>query len=389
MKGRGLASRHAACLTLLAGLSGCGDVPAQSETVRVDPQPLVEIGELEGAEEYLFSSIGQAFLLADGRLVASDQGVNEIRVFGPDGTFLNTIGRLGEGPGEFSDVTGVWRTVDDLIGVWDRGNLRISTFRPDGRLVSANRVRVEEETEYSQTPEVLFGSFANGDILLASLEFGGTPDSPGAIPDRWVLARFGPDGEPHGALGDLRGMRRLRGMPIPFTPLPRVAILDDSLFAADGYEAAIDVRGPDGAVGRTIVLPAVDRSADADAVWSELEAELRARDRGMYLGMLERLPRGDEFPQIGGLLADARGLLWVKVYEVPDDALWLGLGGALHPGAGGEWRLVRPDGPDGEVEATVRLPDGLTPLHITGDRLVGIRRDALDVERLVVHAVER
>lgn len=376
-------------LILIAGVSGCADFAGQSETVRVDPEPLVAIGELEGAEEYLFSSIRQAFLLGDGRLVVSDRGVNEIRVFGPDGTFLNTIGRVGEGPGEFGDVTGLWLTPDGLIGVWDRETLRLSTFTADGDLVSAGRLRAEEAAEYSVSPEVLFGSFANGDILLASLEFGGPPDTPEAIPDRWVLARFGPDGEPRGALGSLRGMRRLRGMPIPFTPLPRVTILGDSLFAADGYGAAIDVRGPDGAVGRTIALPAVDRSGDADAAWSELEAELRARDLGMYLGMLERLPRSDEFPQIGGLLADDRGLLWVKVYEIPDDALWLGLGAALHPGAGGEWRLVRPDGADGEVQATVRLLDGLIPLHIAGDRLVGIRRDALDVERLVVHALER
>ncbi len=375
--------------SLAAGLSGCGDVPGQSEAVQVDPEPLVEIGQLEGADAYLFSSIGQAFLLGDGRLVVSDQGVNEIRVFGPDGTFLNTIGRLGEGPGEFGDVTGLWLTPDGLIGVWDAGNLRLSTFGADGELVGASRLRVEEAAEYSVTPEVLFGSFANGDILLASLEFGGPPDTPEAIPDRWVLARFGPDGEPRGALGDLRGMRRLRGQPIPFTPLPRVTILGDSLFAADGYEAAIDVRGPNGAVGRTIALPEADRTEDAAAAWSELEAELRARDRGMYLGMMERLPPSDAFPQIGGLLADDRGLLWVKVYEIPDDALWLGLGGVLHPGAGGEWRLVRADAPSAQVRATVRLPDGLTPLHVTGGRLVGIRRDALDVERIVVHAVER
>ena len=370
----------------LLGLSGCGEFDPQSEALRISPEPLVEIGEMEGAEAYLFSSIGQAFLLEDGRLVVSDQGVNEIRVFGPDGIFRHTIGRSGEGPGEFSQVTGLWLTPDGLIGVWDRGNLRISTFRADGELVSTNRVRVEGEGEYSVPPEVLFGSFGNGDIALASLEFGGPPDTPGPVPDRWVLARFGPEGGPRGALGDLRGMWRLRGQPLPFTPLPRVAVLGDSLFAADGYEAGIDVRGPDGAIGRTIVLPTIDRAADTESAWSALEAELRARNRELYLGILERLPRSDDFPQIGSLLADDQGLLWVKLYDVPGDALWLGHGPAMRPPAGGEWRLVRPDG---EVLGTVRMPDGLSPLHITEDRLVGVQRDALDVERVVVHGLER
>ena len=371
---------------LLAGLAGCGDFGAQSDAVRVDPEPLLRIGERDGAEEYLFSSIGQAFLLEDGRLVVSDQGVDEIRVFDPGGIFLNTVGRSGEGPGEFSGVTGLWLTPDGLIGVWDRGNLRVSTFRPDGELVSTSRVNVEGEAGHSQTPEVLFGSFRNGDIALASLEFGGPPNTPEAIPDRWVVARFGPDGEARGALGDLRGMRRLRGQPIPFTPLPRVAILADSLFAADGYEAAINVRGAEGVVGRTITLPAVDRSADGDAAWAALEVELRARNRDMYLGMLETLPRSSELPQIGGLLADDRGLLWVKRYDAPGDALWLGFGPSMRPGAGGEWLLVRPDG---EVLGMVRMPERLTPLHIASDRLLGIQRDELDVERIVIHRLAR
>ena len=370
--------------SLLASSSACGDLANQSEALRISPKPLVEIGEMEGSEAYLFSSIAQAFLLEDGRVVVYDRGLNEVRVFSPDGVFLNTVGRSGEGPGEFGDVTGLWLTSDGLIGLWDRGNLRLSTFRADGELVSTNRVRVAAAAESSAPPEVLFGSFANGDIVLATLHFGGPPDTPEAIPDRWRLARFGPDGEARGALGELRGMRRLRGMPIPFTPLPRVAVLGDSLFTADGYEAGIDVRGPDGTIGRTIALPVVDRSADADAIWSALEAELRARNQEMDLGMLERLPRSDEFPQIGGLMHDDSGLLWVKIYDPPGDALWFGP--ALRPRARGEWYLVRPDG---EVPGTVRVPDGLIPLHIAGDRLVGIQRDALDVERLVVHALQR
>ncbi|WP_420634374.1 6-bladed beta-propeller [Candidatus Palauibacter sp.] len=368
---------------LLGGVSGHLELEAQSETVRISAEPLIEIGRAEGADEVLFSSIGQALLLEDGRVVVSDRETEEIRVFGPDGGFLNRIGQRGEGPGEFSDVTGLWLTPDGLIGVWDAGNLRIAAFRADGELVGTDRVRVELEPGASVTPEVLLGSFEGGDIVLASPKVGGPPGGAAAIPDRWVLARFGPDGTPCGLLGDLRGMWRLGGQPLPFTPMPHLAVLGDSLFTADGYEARIDVRGANGAVGRTLDLPSVDRSGEADAAWSALETELRARDEEWFLGRLERMPRSDAFPQIGGLLADDVGLLWVKVYDPPADALWLGP--ALRPGAGGEWRVVRPDG---EVLGTVRMPDGVAPLQISLDRLVGIKRDALGVETLVVHSIE-
>ena len=352
------------------------------EPLLVEESPVLVIGGGADREEYLFGSVGHAFLLEDGRVVVSDRGLGEIRVFGPDGTFLNRIGGKGEGPGEFEHLSGVWPTSRGSIGVWDRENVRISTFQPDGTLASEERALVERLQEMSGSPEVVLGAFRNDDILLALPQFGGPPSTSGEIPDRWILGRFGLDGVPRGLMPELRGFRRLGGSPVPFTPVPSVAVVADSLYVTDDYASEIRVFGDDDAPHRTIELPSVEHSARA--AWLALERELRERGDGLYLNLMERLAPPEEFPQIAGLLVDGTGLIWAKIYDPSADALWLA--DAMLPGPGGEWWILRPTG---ELLSTVQIPDGVVPLQVTEDRLLGVHRDALDVERIVLHRIER
>lgn len=357
-------------------------LPPQEEVrIRVEETPLLEIGSLDRQDEYLFQSVHSAVLLADGRVVVLDDGLGEIRVFAPDGSFLNGIGGRGGGPGEFGEPRGMWLTSDGHIGVWDPGNVRISTFRPDGALVSEERLVLEARAGMSRPPDVFLGAFANDDVVLVTL-IGGPPALDREVADRWILGRFGLDGSPRGLLAELLGFRRRGRAPLPFTPVPRVVLVADSLYATDGYAAEIGVYGADGAAHRTIELPHVDFSPQE--AWSALEAELRRRDEQRSIQNMARLSAPEEFPQVGGLLVDGAGLIWAKVYDPFVDALWLS--DPMRPGAGGEWRLVRPSG---ELVGTARIPAGVTPLHVTRDRLLGVSRDELDVERIVVHRIER
>ena len=69
-------------------------------------EPLLSIGLVEGANEYLFAGINGGALLADGSVVVSDRAHFRIQKFGPDGEHLWSRGREGEGPGEFEYVLG-------------------------------------------------------------------------------------------------------------------------------------------------------------------------------------------------------------------------------------------------------------------------------------------
>lgn len=374
-----------ACLLGITGAVACSGADSEevwpaADSWSVAPTPAIEIGVVEGEDAYMFQSVRYARLLADGRVVVADAGQLVIRVYGQAGTFQTEMGGPGDGPGQFRAINGMWLTSEETIGAWDAENRRITTFTAEGDLETTHRLVVDGELPGNL--EVFLGSFNGNDIVLASLSLGGDPRAQRMFPDRWVVWRFGPAGELRGSLGELRGMRRLGGQPLPFSALPYAAVYRDSLYVADGYEAQITVRAGSGDVARRIDVPHV--AVHSAGAWSSLEAELKRRNHQLHLQLLEKMPRVDEFPQVAGLLIDDWGFIWAKIYEPLVDALWLN--GALRPGPGGEWRIVRPDG---EFVTMVRIPDGVTPLDVRSDRLVGVFRDALDVEGIVVHRLER
>jgi hypothetical protein len=89
----------------------------------------------------------------------------------------------------------------------------------------------------------------------------------------------------------------------------------------------------------------------------------------------------DSIPTISALLADDEGRLWAKQYVPATDSHWTG-----RRRTGGEWVVVDRGG---RVMAHVSVPRGLRPVHIRGDRILGVAFDEHDVERVQVHALER
>jgi len=64
--------------------------------------PEVSIGELDGPEELLFGGIWSIAVDDDHNVYAFDGQAQEVRVFDSAGVYVETLGRPGEGPGEFS-----------------------------------------------------------------------------------------------------------------------------------------------------------------------------------------------------------------------------------------------------------------------------------------------
>ncbi len=53
--------------------------------------------------------------LGDGRIVAANSGMLEIRYYDPEGRHLLTVGRNGEGHGEFRTISSIWALRDHLL----------------------------------------------------------------------------------------------------------------------------------------------------------------------------------------------------------------------------------------------------------------------------------
>jgi len=92
--------------------------------------PEVSIGELDGPDEYLFGRIGSLAVDSDRNVYVFDAQALHVRVFDADGTYITTVGREGEGPGEFSRAEAIAVLGDDRLLVRDPGNMRVQVFEP-------------------------------------------------------------------------------------------------------------------------------------------------------------------------------------------------------------------------------------------------------------------
>lgn len=75
-------------------------------------------------------------LHASGRVYVCDGKASNIKVFDADGKFLRTIGRQGQGPGEFKWPSMVHASANNLM-VWERTSRRMSVLNLAGRFLKS------------------------------------------------------------------------------------------------------------------------------------------------------------------------------------------------------------------------------------------------------------
>ena len=148
----------------------------------------LSIGEVEGDENYMF---GQNIVFntdEDGNFYVGDLDAHRIQKYNPDGKYLLSIGREGQGPGEFGGLSFIGFDKDDNIYINDAINNRISFFDKEGKylrqirmterypitiinskgIIIANKFVASEEGNV-QKITYLYGLFDNEFNLIAEL----------------------------------------------------------------------------------------------------------------------------------------------------------------------------------------------------------------------------
>ena len=103
-------------------------------TAKVALEPVRVLGDVDTADENLAFYMPSAIAAdAAGNLYVLDTGNHRVQKFGPDGKYLATYGRQGQGPGEF--YYPAWLAIDakGFIYVTDPNNQRIQVLTPDGK----------------------------------------------------------------------------------------------------------------------------------------------------------------------------------------------------------------------------------------------------------------
>jgi len=102
----------------------------------------LSIGKAEGQEGYMFNRIQDIAVDDNGDIYAADSQATQIRVFDPKGKFLRTIGRKGQGPGEFTGIHSIQITANKELMLYDDWQHRLVYFSLAGQFIRSKHFSV-------------------------------------------------------------------------------------------------------------------------------------------------------------------------------------------------------------------------------------------------------
>lgn len=349
----------------------------------VSSEPVLQIGALEGPEEYTFDRIGSVLGLSDGQVLVANLRTNELRYYGLDGLFRKTVGGTGEGPGEFMMIYKVWLGTAGTLWVNDARLGRLTMLGPDGEFVKSIRIQGNPELGFPAA----FGSTSGGGFWVTSGTGGFGRGAEGLLePSTLFFSRYDSVGSFDGVVADFQNSPQwahtsggvTSANSIPYSVGWTVyAGTPSHLFLGTGVDPQVEVRAEDGRLERLIRWDAAPRpieSPEIERFKEDFMAEYEGSDREEFWnGWLRDVPFPDFMPTYDKLLVDRLGHLWVREYQPSweDSRTWFTFA------------------PDGKGLGEVALPPNLVVTEIGEDYLLGTWRDELDVEYVRMYSLDR
>ena len=356
--------------------------------------PELSIGEMDGADEYLFGSIASIAVDDDRNVHVLDRQGQYIRSFNADGQYVRSWGRRGEGPGELSNAAAMAVFPDGRIVVRDHGNNRVQVFGPGDA--------PPEEWGYNS------GNYGTSEPLWTDREgrtYVVAPDlsQPFGARDNIYIV-FDPDGVVHDTLrqphaGFRSAVVRAEGgngavviRSVPFSPSVISAIHPDGGFVSGiSADYSIDRDLPDGILRIERVyerVPVSPRQADY-----EREAAERMIGVSIPGWQWDGPPIPEMKPPFTGLYVGLGGRLWVRVstegreVQKPDHEPENPFSSAV------QWQApVRFDvfEADGTYLGAVNPPEDFSvypPPVFNDDEVWAVSRDEVDIQRVVRYRI--
>jgi len=322
-----------------------------------------------------FMEVSDAQWLSDGRILVVDRGARVMYVFQSDGTLRDSLGRVGRGPGEFSQITAVSVTLEDSIFVHDRVRRTLQVFHPDAGLIRT--VSLTSSADSGAFPSE-FRRLGPDRLVRLSYRPGPVTSQPAAgqwvrWPDTEVLALVNEAGDllahrvefdgSYSALGQVGDLR------VPLANRPFVFVGAHIVAYGSGQAFDITVADPGTLAPRMRVSwPSLREPIEAAEI-ARLAARRLGRSRSertreLVATQFSRRLLPEFRPALGGVLIDSNRRIWAGRFEAaidyPNEALWYVLDARGTP-------LGR-----------VPLPPKSHLTAVLGDSVLLVQRDSLD-----------
>ncbi len=297
--------------------------------------PEITIGSVDGGSDYEFYQVTGAVKLSDGRIVVSDNGTHQLRVFDPDGNHLASFGRAGEGPGEFRHVQVMGTIGFDTLVVLDGRQRRVSRFHPDVGFLG--QTVLPEEAGVTMHSNGMLG---DGSIVFGGLVNWARRDEPQPSGyerltnpyyavglDGGDIVHFGefPGTEVVWTTSNIDGRESIAAAFVTFGLSPEANARGNrlALGTRDTYEVKLfDSSGALNRILRVQTAPVAVTEAHLEGRLEELLSRLPSPDMApQFRSSFRDLPHADFMPAFESLLLDSEGCLWVEDKNLPDDTL--------------------------------------------------------------------
>jgi len=345
----------------------------------------VRVGTLDGPEELQHFRVSDAAIRED-ELWVLDGGDAEVRVYGLDGAYRRTLGRRGEGPGELQSPTRLTFRGDTVVLA---GFARLTLFSTEGEVVGTGPGRLSTPLGTSTFIE----SAGPHWVRRRSPRRTEMPQFNVLERDTSYLHAADPMSEEFGPqiLEYPTALRMLAGE-IGFFLNPFFGARPFAVPGDDGHiyftpqdEYRIDIldAGTGAPVRRivsTMALAPVTQEM-IDVAWAREQERLKDPPPGSEAAMLApvigkrlELPVPEARPVVGAIEVAASGAFLIERDDLDPDP--------NEPGDATTWDLFSSDG---SLEGRFVLPPGTRVLRFTGDRVIALETDDLDVPYVVVY----
>jgi hypothetical protein len=336
--------------------------------------PEIRIVSSDSIPQTQLSRVNDLLAAPDGFIFTADMREGTIRLYDPNGRFVRSFGRLGDGPGEFSTATNIVGAAGDTVLIYDQNRGYIHVFRRSGTFVRTQHLaRVPRD-------RVLRGYLSDGRALVQITYF---PTQRG----RWMdssafrvtdsaareIVRISTQHAPPRDLV-VRTPGVAHASPQPFVHVTHaaqepignraLAVLPPTYWGGRPGQVKLIFLNRDGVERERIVDlgarrmtdaireawikrlidPLVDRLAAGGTPRAAAESQLR-----------DALVSGEYLPDVSDAMLGSDGAAWLKPYDSND------------------WVVVSPAG---TIAFRVRVPENVRVYQVTMDRLWGVVLDA-------------
>jgi len=333
---------------------------ANVASLQIDKLPDLTLGGLDATGPEAFGDVAGVVVARDGSIWVSDEQSLSVEVFEADGTHRMSVGRGGDGPGEFRRVVLVG-AAGDSVAVHDGPSYQLNWFGLDGEWLGSERVEAS-----------LRAVTTAGDPVGATSPLFTVP--PGSVMrDSATFELWSSSAEAWVEIARVPTQPFLVSEGGSLTPIPFRATA-----AVDANEYMLVVAGPvfevrqldrGGILQRILRVSRPPRPVDANARAERrafVEAEYDADRRDRYLAALEHEHVPDLQAAYHDVVAGSDGSSWAHRYDVsfPDAQPWDVFGA------------------DGSYEGAVQLPDGFELAAVTAEHVYGVHTDECGVDEV-------